>query len=153
MYIYIYSSSVLWCLPSPSRRRSVQAHLGPLGHLQECEAVIREMPRAALNHGKKWRKVAMVKPGVGIDVPFFKGFVEHHQSPNICWRWNIPFVVGWCETLGHLPTPVKPVEIVQNQAWHLFKSRKKSTSPDWGTFRIGQCDELKLFVLHILVDY
>ena len=24
---------------------------------------------------------------------------------NICWRWNIPIFVGWCEQFGHVPTP------------------------------------------------
>ena len=38
--------------------------------------------------------------GVGIDVPFLE-FVSHHlQVSEISPR------VGWCETLGHVPTPV-----------------------------------------------
>ena len=28
-------------------------------------------------------------------------------SPShICWKWNIPFFVGWCETLGHRNQPL-----------------------------------------------
>ena len=38
----------------------------------------------------------------------FWGFVSHHQNSHSCWsrRWNIQKIVGWCETWGHLPTPV-----------------------------------------------
>ena len=31
----------------------------------------------------------------------FGGFVSQHQNSHICWTWNIPFLVGWCEKLGH----------------------------------------------------
>ena len=40
-----------------------------------------------------------------VNVPFW-GFVSHHQDSHICWRWNIPFLVGWCETLGHRNQPL-----------------------------------------------
>ena len=35
--------------------------------------------------------------GLGIDVPF-RGFGHHITKTNICWRWNLALVVGWCET-------------------------------------------------------
>ena len=38
--------------------------------------------------------------------PYYWGFISHHQSPNICWIQKIPFLVGWCETLGHRNQPL-----------------------------------------------
>ena len=34
-------------------------------------------------------------PGVGIDVPIVGDFVSITET-NICWRWNIPNIWGWC---------------------------------------------------------
>ena len=45
-----------------------------------------------------------VDPGV-VNVPIW-GFVSHHLQISV--GYYIPKSVGWCETLGHLPTPVDP---------------------------------------------
>ena len=55
---------------------------------------------------QRWTSFRPAKPGVGIDVPFW-GFVSHHLQ--IFVGDYIPKsspIVGWCDTLGHLPTPV-----------------------------------------------
>ena len=44
---------------------------------------------------------------VGIDVPTFEDlFHITFQQPYICWRWNIPFLVGWCDC--HNGTSITP---------------------------------------------
>ena len=45
-----------------------------------------------------------VDPGL-VNVPIW-GFVSHHLQISV--GYYIPKSVGWCETLGHLPTPVDP---------------------------------------------
>ena len=49
------------------------------------------------------KKTSLDRSGLGIDVPFW-GFVSHHQNKYLLEI--ITPIVGWCETLGHLPTPV-----------------------------------------------
>ena len=41
------------------------------------------------------------------NVPFW-GFFEHHQSPNICWRWNISPIYSWVmwNITGHRNQPL-----------------------------------------------
>ena len=46
------------------------------------------------------------KQGLGLMSLF--GDLFHITKPNICWRWNIPFLVGWCWMGTSIPTPDKP---------------------------------------------
>ena len=88
MYIYIHIIFVNYLgvlfLVSPTTHRC----FGCLGfETQQLGEFLWE------NHGKtmgKWFRC-----------PFLRGFVKHITLTVICWRFfHIPFLVGWCETLG-----------------------------------------------------
>ena len=69
----------------------------------------------------------------------FSGHFEHHQNSHICWRWNIPIFVGWCETSGHrnIPTPKDEGDFTDASALSGSFARKcqsdVSTRAPWGS--------------------
>ena len=65
-----------------------------------CNVVNHNKPNF-INHPQV---ITIVTQGL-VNDPFW-GFV-HITKTNICWRSNILNIFGWCETLGHLPTPAK----------------------------------------------
>ena len=74
--------------------------------------------------------------GTMVNVPFFSGFVEHHQSKYLLNM--ISPLVGWCDIqLGHQSQPLgkpseafnkKPDPILWNYGWWIIQISKK-----WGT--------------------
>ena len=54
--------------------------------------------------GNRWNIWNICGTGVGIDALFWGGFCFHQQNKYLLEIRSQ--IVGWCETLGHLPTPV-----------------------------------------------
>ena len=47
------------------------------------------------------------------------GILRRLHLGHICWRSNMPKFVGWCETFGHVPSPMLPICVTTLGSWML----------------------------------